>query len=95
MSFPPAYQISWGTYGGHLNGSAKPFVDKEHNQYGTPFPEHDPSREAFVRSRMTAAPVSLTVEQREQVESAVRDVAERYGLDDPRDRRCRAITPTW
>jgi REP element-mobilizing transposase RayT len=79
MLFPMAFHITWGTYGARLHGSAKPHVDRDHNDYGTPFAPKDPQRERESRERMKSEPVRLTLEQRQLVEEAIRDVAARYG----------------
>src|SRR5215217_3554928 len=79
MHYPPAYHITWGTYGARLHGSDKPHVDRHHNEYGAPFAPTDSDREAAARSRMKQEPVSLSPEQRREVERAIRDLAARYG----------------
>ena len=77
--FPTGYHITWGTDGGRLHGASKPHVDRDHNEYGTPFAPADPGREQDAKSRMREDPVSLTIEQRNIVEEAVLEVAQRYG----------------
>lgn len=72
------YHITWGTYGARLHGSTKPYVDLDHNEYGTPLPPTDAQREAEARERMTGDPVSLTIQQRKLVEEAIRALAARY-----------------
>jgi len=79
MLFPMAFHITWGTYGARLHGSSKPHVDRDHNEYGAPLAPADPDREKESRERMTSEPVKLTLEQRQLVEQAIRDVAARYG----------------
>jgi REP element-mobilizing transposase RayT len=54
-------------------------VDHEHNEYGTPFPPADREREEEARERMKQEPVYLTIEQRKEVEGAIREIATRYG----------------
>jgi REP element-mobilizing transposase RayT len=78
MVFPQGYHITFGTYGARLHGSSKPHVDCDHNEYGEPFAPTDPSREQASGERMKYDPVSLTVEQRVLVESAITDVCSRY-----------------
>jgi REP element-mobilizing transposase RayT len=77
--YPMGYHITWGTYGGRLYGSSKPHVDRDHNEYGTPFAPADPAREQDARGRMGDDPASLTPEHRTSVEGAIREVARRYG----------------
>src|SRR5688572_27430850 len=73
------FHITWGTYRGRLHSSPKPHVDRDHNVYGTPFAPVDPTREQNARDRMKEDPVSLTVEQRQFVESEIISLANRYG----------------
>jgi len=76
--YPMAFHITGGTYGARLHGASKPHVDRDHNEYGQPFPPTDPDREEESRERMTGDVVHLTFEQRKVVEDAIRDVARRY-----------------
>jgi REP element-mobilizing transposase RayT len=78
MLYPMGYHITWGTYGVRLHGSRKPHVDREHNEYGAPLAPTDPEREAEAKARLRSDPVRLTIEQREIVEHAVREVARKY-----------------
>jgi hypothetical protein len=75
---PLAYHLTWGTHGARLHGSDRPHVDKEHNEFGTPFPQADPEREEAARARMVGEPVSLALEQRREVEASIYDLARRY-----------------
>ena len=77
-AYPMGFHITWGVYGGRLTGSQKPYVDRWHNEYGTPLPERDQNREDAARDRMGEDPVHLTREQRDVVEEAIRDVCTRY-----------------
>lgn len=78
MVFPQGYHITFGTYGARLHGSSKPHVDRDHNEYGEPFAPTDASKEEAARDRMKFDPVSLTLEQRVLVESAIVDLCSRY-----------------
>jgi REP element-mobilizing transposase RayT len=78
MRFPLGYHITWGTHGGRLHGSARPYVDRDHNEYGAPFPPTDPQRENAARDRMREAPVTLSPEERLAVEQFIRELAQRY-----------------
>ena len=78
MGYPIAYHITWGTYGARLHGSGKPHVDRDHNVYGTPFAPTERAREEASRQRMSADPVSLTPDERQEVERAIRELAARY-----------------
>ena len=77
--YPQAFHITWGTYGTRLHGSSKPHVDRDHNEYGKPFPPTDPQREQDSRDRMKGEPAHLTLEQRKCADAAIDDVAQRYG----------------
>src|SRR5437763_10864987 len=77
--FPQGYHITLGTHGSRLPGSAKPFVDRGHNEYAAPLPDEDRAREDAARERMKGEPVTLSPEQRKVVEQAINDVAKRYG----------------
>ena len=78
MVFPQGYHVTFGTYGARLHGSSKPHVDRDHNEYGQPLAPTDPAREEKARDRMKFDPVSLTLEQRTLVESAITDLCSRY-----------------
>jgi REP element-mobilizing transposase RayT len=78
MPSPHGYHITFGTYGARLHGSDKPHVDRDHNEYGTPFPQPDPEREEAARGRMKQDPVTLSLEQRRCVEESINDLARRY-----------------
>jgi len=77
-SYPPAYHITWGTYGTRLRGGPAPYVDRDHNVYGTPLPTPDPELEAMDRRNLKHDPVYLTREQIAATEAAIREVAARY-----------------
>jgi REP element-mobilizing transposase RayT len=77
-TYPLAYHITWGTYGTRLRGGDAPYVDRKHNQYGTPLPPPNPAVAHADRDRMKYDPVYLTEEQRSTVRDAVLDVARRY-----------------
>jgi REP element-mobilizing transposase RayT len=76
--YPMGFHVTWGTYGARLTGGDRPFVDRWHNEYGAPLPRADPARQDAARDRMKEDPVHLTIEQRQAVEHAVRELARRY-----------------
>lgn len=78
MLFPQGYHITFGAYGDRLPGTPKPHVDLDHNKYGEPLAPKNPVREHDCRERMSWDPVSLTLEQRKLVESAISDLCARY-----------------
>ncbi len=77
-TLPLAYHITWGTYGTRLRGGNAPYVDRNHNQYGTPLPPPNPTMQHADHDRMKYDPVYLTEEQRLTVRAAIIDVAHRY-----------------
>jgi REP element-mobilizing transposase RayT len=79
VHIPLAYHITFGTCGTRLHGDERPHVDMDHNEYGTPFPPTDPYREDEARARMREEPCYLTIDQRKEVERAIRDLCKRYG----------------
>ena len=79
MVYAQAYHITFGVYLARPPGSAKPHVDRKHNEYKSPLAPADPELEARSRASASDTEVSLTVPQRKVVEEAIRDVAERYG----------------
>lgn len=54
-------------------------MDRDHDEYGSPFAPADPAREQDARDRMCDDPVSLMPEHRWLVEDSIREVASRYG----------------
>jgi len=78
MRYPPAYHITWGTYGMRLPGTDQPYVNLEHNTYGTPLPKADPLRERWARDHMKGEPATLELDQRKEVEKALVDFCARY-----------------
>ncbi len=76
---PLAFHITIGTYGARLHGCDRPHVDLSHNTYGEPLAPANGFRADEARARMTHDAVEMSVEQRREVEAAIRDVAARYG----------------
>jgi REP element-mobilizing transposase RayT len=79
MVYPQAYHITFGVYLARPPGSAKPHVDRDHNEYQGPLAPTDSEREAGSRENAGDTEVSLNLEQRKVVEAAIREVAKRYG----------------
>lgn len=74
-----AWHITWGTYGTRLHGSARPTVDRQHNQRGTPFLPRDAGRERLAQAILNFEPVRFTPEQRTAIEAALPDICVRGG----------------
>jgi REP element-mobilizing transposase RayT len=51
-----AYLLTFCTYGTHLPGSEKGWVDAQHCLRGTPMRPHNPSREAYWRVHLNESP---------------------------------------
>jgi len=73
------WHITWGTYGTRLHGSAKPTVDRQHNQRGTPFIKRDAERERIETAILNFPPVMLAREQCLAIESTLPSICERGG----------------
>ena len=78
MQYPHAFHVTFGTYMSRPPGSARPHIDKDHNQYGEPFAPTDPEKERWARENAREEPVSLRLEQRKRAEEAIADLAKRY-----------------
>ncbi len=68
-----AYFITFTTYGTWLPGSAKGkgSVDREHNQFGTPFVKPNEQRERWAREAMAQPPYVMSPSEREIVCNAI------------------------
>ncbi|RIK77680.1 MAG: hypothetical protein DCC67_12360 [Planctomycetota bacterium] len=73
------WHITWGTYGTRLHGSARPTVDREHNQRGTPFLPRDAQRERAETAILNFDPRYLASEQRAFAEARIPAICERGG----------------
>lgn len=72
---PIAYLLTWTVKGTHFHGEAGGSVDRHHNQFGTPRLEADPSRVSMERQAVRGTPGPLTPDDRQLIESTIRDVA--------------------
>ena len=73
------WHLTFGTYGTRLHGDNRPTVDRQHNQRGEGFVEHDPKRAKAERDRMRGNPVYLAGPQRAVIESVIPDICKRGG----------------
>ncbi len=73
-SSPLAYFITFSTYGAWLHGRDVGSIDKEHNQFSTPFLESDSKREEIERTNMRESAYVLNAERRKIVLVTVREV---------------------
>jgi REP element-mobilizing transposase RayT len=77
--FPPAYLITFRTYGTWLHGDERGSIDRKHNVYGTPRLAPNPNRKEVEARQLKHASIILTAEQRGIVEKAVREVCRYRG----------------
>ncbi len=80
-TWPLAYFLTFTTYGTHLIGHRSGSVDKNHNQFGTPFVPPNQRRESRVRERMGESAYFLGRESRALVLKAILRACRRYGWD--------------
>jgi REP element-mobilizing transposase RayT len=73
---PLAYLITFRCYGTWLHGDERGSIDRNNNQYQTPYLPANKALEELNRSSLKSNPVSLDTLQRTLVESAIRDVCE-------------------
>lgn len=74
-----AYHLTFGTYGTRLHGDERGSVDRQHNEHGTPFLEHDPGRQLRKRQLLRAPAVNLDEAQRTHVEHVMPEICRRGG----------------
>jgi hypothetical protein len=65
------YLLSFSTYGTHLPGSQKDWVDAQHCLPNSPLRYHNPSRETYWKSRLSESPYLLDRETRSLVLDAI------------------------
>jgi REP element-mobilizing transposase RayT len=70
---PLAYFLTWRTYGTRLHGDDHGSVDRHHNVAGAPLLPPEPAYVERNRMRMRDGPVTLDLEQRRAVDSAIRE----------------------
>ena len=58
-SDPLAYFITFSAYGAWLHGRGPGSIDKQHNEFATPFLPADPEREGAERNNMREPPYVL------------------------------------
>lgn len=73
---PLAYLITFHTYGTWLHGDQRESVDRRHNAPGTPRIKPNESLQAWRARHMRGEPFELSIEAREVVQSAIREVCE-------------------
>lgn len=76
---PLAYLLTFSTYGTHLPGSEKGWVDAQHRVPGSPVRARDADREAFWRLRLSETPLVLDQENRQLVLRVVLTVCAHRG----------------
>lgn len=65
--FPPAYFITFTTYGNWVHADARGSVNPQHNEFGTPRIKPNPDFEKLMRERLRDSPFILNEAQRETV----------------------------
>ena len=70
---PLAYLITFRCYGTWLHGDPRGSVDREHNQYKTPYAAANENRYRHNRRLLKSQPVLLDAPRRASVETAIRD----------------------
>lgn len=73
---PLAYLITFRCYGTWLHGDERGSIDRDNNQYQTPYLPPNKALEELNMSSLKSKPVSLSIFQRTLVESAIREVCE-------------------
>jgi REP element-mobilizing transposase RayT len=78
---PLAYFITFSTYGTWLPGSAKGkgSVDRNHNEFATPYLAPDADREGCARQTMTQPAYTMTAAERDIVCRAIVELSEERG----------------
>ena len=77
LEYPLAYHITFGTYGTRLHGDERGTVSRNQNRFGDPIIGKDIVWQRIERSQLKFAPVVLTEEQQEHVETAVPPICTR------------------
>ncbi|MBK9314857.1 MAG: transposase [Acidobacteria bacterium] len=78
-SIPAAYFITFRCFGTWLPGDDRGSVDRENNQYNTPYLPPNRNRYQFSMARLSQSPVILNDRQRALVESTIREVCDYRG----------------
>lgn len=73
------WHLTFGTYGTRLHGDSRPTVDREHNEYGTPFVPRNDLRRERNESFLAGESVRLSQAQREFIEGTLPAICERGG----------------
>jgi len=71
---PLAYFITFSTYGAWLHGRDAGSIDKQHNEFGTPFLDPDDERERTELSNMREPPYVLNPARRKIVLATIQEV---------------------
>src|ERR1019366_10010026 len=79
MSRPLAYFITVSTYDAWLHGREIGSIDKQHNEYGTPFLDTNPDREQDEQAKMREPPYLLNAERRRVVLATISEVCRHRG----------------
>jgi REP element-mobilizing transposase RayT len=74
MGDPLAYLITFRTYGTWLHGDPRGSVDDQHNDFGTPVLDPNPSRATAESDNLRHAPIVLTESMRNRTANAIRQL---------------------
>ena len=75
------WHITFTAYGARLHGDDRPTVDREHNQYGTPYLAPDAERNRREHIAMSEFAVVFTLEQRRAIEAVIPAICVRGGWE--------------
>jgi REP element-mobilizing transposase RayT len=73
---PLGYLITFRSYGTWLHGDERGSIDRFHNQYKSEYLPKSYRRRALSEKLLRSRPVTLNAEQRQSVDSAIREVCE-------------------
>src|SRR6185369_4463955 len=74
---PLGYLITFRCYGTWLHGDERGSIDRFHNRYNSPYISPNEQWHSHIINQITeTGPVTLNAEQRENVESAIREVCD-------------------
>jgi len=79
MNYPPAYLITFTTYGTWLHGDIRGSADTEHNEFGSKYLPEKTGMVNFERSKLQNDVVSLNEQQRELTLQSILEVCNTRG----------------
>jgi hypothetical protein len=76
---PLAYLLTFSTYGTHLPGSEKGWIDRGRNAYASPISEANPIRKAYWQAHLNECPWRLDADARRITLRAITSVCQHRG----------------